>query len=169
METEDKNKTVTLICNFLNDIGIHVVFGPINYETVLPGIDLFNGGLLIDTNKLLYPGDILHEAGHLAVMPPNMRTTANGAIDPKIDLEMAGELMAIPWSYAAALYIGISPGIVFHDNGYQGGGSNIVDNFKEGRFIGVPMLQWIGLCFDEIRAKENHTLPFPAMIKWLRE
>ena len=37
------------------------------------------------------------------------------------------------------------------------------------RYIGVPMLQWIGLTADEKRAKEMGIEPYPTMIKWVLE
>ena len=30
----------------------------------LPGLQLENGAIIIDPEKLFYPGDIIHEAGH---------------------------------------------------------------------------------------------------------
>lgn len=155
------------IINFLESIGIPVHFG-ICRNTTLPGIMINSGTLTIDMDTLLYPGDILHEAGHIAVMPPADRLAVKGTINPARDLELSGELMAIPWSYAACIHLGIDPHIVFHDNGYKGGGKYIVENFSEGRYFGVPMLQYIGLCYEPRTAQEKNTKPFPTMVKWMR-
>ncbi len=163
------NPATTIIVDFIRSIGIRVDVEPVDGETVLPGINISHGGLVVDPEKLLYPGDILHEAGHLAVAPPEFRIQMHGALDPKKDLEIAGELMAIPWSYAAALYLQIDPKIVFHDDGYHGGGDSILENFSEGRYFGVPMLEWAGMTFDTKNAKEKGLAPFPNMIKWIRE
>lgn len=160
---------VTIITDFIRSIGIPVKLEAIQEETVLPGITIVHGGLVVDTEKLFYPGDILHEAGHLAAAPPDIRQTMHGALDPKLDFEIAGELMAIPWSYAAALFLKIDPLIVFHADGYHGGGDSIVDNFSKGRYFGVPMLQWAGMTYDEKSAAEKGLPPFPHMIKWVRE
>jgi hypothetical protein len=166
---EEKSSLTGKIVEFLQTIGIPVRLGTITELTVLPGIFIENGGLAIDPEKLQYPGDILHEAGHLAVAPPEIRRKMHGALDPKEDLEHAGELMAIPWSYAACLHLHIDPNIVFHNNGYHGGGASIAENFSQGHYFGVPMLQWAGMCVDEKNAKERGIPPFPAMIKWVRE
>lgn len=157
------------IINFVKGIGLQVKLASLDTPTFLPGIKIETGTILIDNEKLLYPGDILHEAGHLAVMPPGIRDTMTGDLDPESDLQVGGELMVIPWSYAAALYLQIDPAIVFHQNGYKGGSESILDNFKNGRYFGVPMLQWIGLSFEPHKAKELGIAGFPAMIKWLRE
>jgi hypothetical protein len=158
-----------IIIDFIRSIGIEVVVAPIETVCVLPGIKISNGGLVIDPECLLYPGDLLHEAGHLAVAPPDIREHMNGALDPKQDFELAGELMAIPWSYAAAHYLGIDPAVVFHAGGYHGGSASLLENFAQSKFIGLPALQWAGLTYDMKRAKELGVAPFPKMIKWLRE
>ena len=54
-------------------------------------------------------------------------------------------MMVIAWTYAACLEIGIDPRIVFHPDGYKVGSESILENFGEGRFFGVPMLQYVGL------------------------
>jgi hypothetical protein len=79
----------------------------------------------------------------------------------------AEEMMAIAWSYAAAVHLGLEPGVVFHEGGYKGGAESLIENFTNGRYIGVPMLQWIGLTFDERRAKEMGIEPYPRMTKWV--
>jgi hypothetical protein len=67
------------------------------------------GGLIYDPGKLRYPGDLLHEAGHLAVMSPERRLRAQ----PYVGKYAAEEMMAIAWSYAAAVHLGLDPSIVF--------------------------------------------------------
>jgi hypothetical protein len=163
------DELATRITDFIRSIGIPVTLKQISGETVLPGLAIEYGGLVVDADKLLYPGDLLHEAGHLAVAPPEIRQTMHGALDPQQDFEIAGELMAIPWSYAACIYLQIDPRIVFHAAGYHSGGDSIVDNFANGNYFGVPGLQWAGMTYDEKNAAENGVLPFPNMIKWVRE
>ena len=51
---------------------------PISHPSVLPGITIEAGTLIIDAGKLLYPGDILHEAGHLATASPEVREGMTG-------------------------------------------------------------------------------------------
>jgi len=160
---------VEKMIRFIQEIGLSVKTETIEGPTFLPGLAIVHGGLVIDLDKLLYPGDILHEAGHLAVMPPAIRATMHGDLDPALDLEYAGELMAIPWSYAACLHLGLDPALVFHANGYRNGGKSIADNFSQGRYFGVSMLQWIGLCYEPQRNKEYDAAPYPNMLKWIRE
>ena len=153
------------IIRFLVAIGLQIRKTELNDQTFLPGIALDHGTLLIDESRLLYPGDLLHEAGHLAVIPPEKRRLAQDDIGKKA----SEEIMAIAWSYAALIHLGLEPSIVFHDGGYRGWSGALIENFTNGRYIGVPMLQWIGLTADEKRAKEIGIKPYPDMIKWLHE
>jgi len=111
-----------------------------------------------------YPGDMLHEAGHLAVAVPERRRTLH------LDIGQNGteEMMAIAWSYAAALHIGIDPAIVFHPDGYRGGAASLLENFNEGRYLALPMLEWTGMAYGSKRAQAEGVAPYPHMARWLR-
>ena len=110
------------IISFIHHIGLACDEGSVPEVCFLPGITLRGGGIVFDPLRMTYPGDLLHEAGHLAVMPPlrRMATDHTAGNDP------AEEMMAIAWSYAAALHIGIDPAIVFHEGGYRSGSKAIV-------------------------------------------
>lgn len=167
--TADDNEVFEKCLFFLKDIGIKIQFRELQEGTLLPGFEIEGGVLCINRDSVLYPGDILHEAGHIAVVPSAERETLfNANIDKRKERE-AEEMMAIAWSYAACIYLNIDPHFVFHDNGYKGGGSYIADNFKEKRYFGLPMLQWIGLTHDEKNAEEKGAVAYPVMIKWLRD
>ena len=154
---------------FLNGIGIATSFRQLDPGCFLPGLSIENGCIIIDKDLCKYPGDILHEAGHIAVVPAADRQTLNAsAIEKRSDRE-AEEMMAIAWSYAACIHLGLAPYFVFHDKGYKGGGNYIADNFREKKYFGLPMLQWIGLTADEKNAARIGILPYPFMIKWLRD
>jgi len=152
------------IAKFLRDIGITIRSGTVEDKTILPGILVEHGGLVIDEARLKYPGDILHEAGHLAVVPPDRRNDMHR----DVGRDAAEEMMAIAWSYAAALYIGIDPGIVFHEGGYRGGGASLLDNFQSGHYFAVPMLQWVGMAYEQKKSLEAGVAPYPHMHRWLR-
>jgi hypothetical protein len=55
------------ITRFLHEIGLKTARAEIIHKTFLPGIDVDRGTILLAESRLLYPGDLLHEAGHLAV------------------------------------------------------------------------------------------------------
>jgi|SRR5687767_498350 len=158
-----KQHLVDRIVNFLIEIGLEVTKADLQQRTFLPGISVDRGAILIDESRLLYPGDLLHEAGHLAVLPSHKRKQAQDNVSKKASEEM----MAIAWSYAALVHLGLEPSVVFHEGGYRGWSEALIENFTQGRYIGVPMLQWIGITVDERRAKETGNRPYPNMIKWL--
>jgi hypothetical protein len=151
------------IIEFLRGIGLEVKVGEVHGETFLPGITIDHGALVVDPSRWKYPGDLLHEAGHLAVMPAERRRKAHRTAGKKA----AEEMMAIAWSYAAAVHLGVPPEVVFHADGYRGGSASLVENFTQGRYLGVPTLQWLGMTADHKRAEELGVAPYPAMIRWL--
>ena len=101
-------------------------------------------------------------------MTPEIRANMSDNLEDN-DMNRGGEMMAIAWSYAAGVHLGIDLGIIFHEDGYRGGGKNIIQNFAKGNFIGVPLLQWAGMTCDVKRAAELNLLPYPVMKRWLRE
>lgn len=155
--------------DFLNNIGIKIIFRTVPDDSFLPGLAIEEGCIIVNRNALQFPGDILHEAGHIAVVPAIERQSLSPETIAQRPNNAAEEMMAIAWSYAACIHLKINPNFVFHDNGYKGGGSYIADNFRDKKYFGLPMLQWIGLTADERRAAELKIDPYPAMIKWLRD
>jgi hypothetical protein len=152
-------ETLATIVDFIRGVGIVVETAALPEDGFLPAIAVRDGRLVYDPDRLQYPGDLLHEAGHIAVTDPALRPTVS-----EFDGNGGDEMAAIGWSYAAALAAGIDPSVVFHDFGYRGGGQSILENFAVGRFLGVPMLQYYGLA----RLPADDGAPYPVMIKWLR-
>src|SRR4028118_103506 len=103
--------------------------------TVRPARPAGTGRLLFDPDRLRWPGGLLHEAGHIAVTDPALRP---GLCEPSDD--PGEEMAAIAWSWAAAMEIGLAPAILFHEGGYRGASAAFIDNFSNGRDVGVPML-----------------------------
>jgi hypothetical protein len=156
--------TATIVA-FLERIGIAARRGAVGDDTFLPGIAIEWGELRFDPERLRYPGDVLHEAGHLAVMPPGRRARAHGILD----VTLGDEMMAIGWSYAAARQAGIDPAVVFHEGGYRGASAWFLDLFASGNPVALPALQWVGLTTDAAHARELGCEPYPAMRAWLND
>ena len=162
-----QNDLTDRIAEFLNGIGIRTMPARLTAETFLPGIRVQNGALLVDEEKLAFPGDLLHEAGHLAVAPARLRGALSDEVElPDFDLD-ALETHAIAWSYAACLHLGIDPRVVFHEHGYKGKAENLLLNFSLGVFIGLNGLEENEMAFSEEKSRERGVLPFPKMQKWL--
>src|SRR6478752_2504507 len=159
------NPLTSRMAGFLASIGLKTAPVVLPETGFLDGLMISHGILLIDEGRLAYPGDLLHEAGHLAVVTGAQRKLlyGNAGNDP------GEEMAAIAWSYAAALYLGIDPAVVFHPNGYSGGSQAILLNFSQGRYLGVPMLEWFCITADKKTASLLHVSGYPRMLKWLRD
>ena len=158
MTDDTRVATIATIVAFLESIGLEVRAGCIEDRAFVPGVVIHHGALVFDVNTVAHPGDLLHEAGHLAVMEPDRRCRCHLDVGKRA----AEEMMAIAWSYAAAVHLGVDPAVVFHADGYRGGSASLIENFTAGRYIGVPTLQWIGLTAEAKRAVELGVPPVPA-------
>lgn len=151
------------ILEFLAKIGIEFRYGRVDGSTFLPGIDVSNGALVVDKDKLKYPTDLLHEAGHLAVITPEQRSVADGEIDvPDLD---SVEAAAIAWSYAAAVHLGISLQDLFHEGGYLGQSQGFITTFSAGVYPGANELEERGL--TKIKADAPDDVVYPQMVRWI--
>lgn len=154
----EREEIISRIYSFLDKIGIERVEAKIDGKSFMPGMCITNGKLIIDPEELKYPGDLLHEAGHIAVSPPETRNKMSGDIAG----ENAGEeIAALLWSYMAAREAGIPPEVVFHPDGYKGDSEWLVTNFRNKTFIGFPLLNWMKI----VEKKEDGDL---RVISWLR-
>ncbi|MDT0642196.1 hypothetical protein RM553_05055 [Zunongwangia sp. F363] len=156
--------TTIIIISFLEEIGLQTVKTSISNKTFLPGIHVEKGVLYYDPEKLEHPGDLLHEAGHMACLAPCVRNKIYGKIDHKTAADF--EIGAILWSFLACSHLKLPPEVVFHEKGYKGDANWLIENFQNGNYIGSPVLKWLGLIeYDE--NKKNKTSP--TVISWLRK
>lgn len=154
------------IVNFLITVGLEVRAERIEESTFLPGIQIQHGVLIVDESRLKYPGDLLHEAGHLAIVGPEKRRRMGSDAGIKMHEEMA----AIAWSWAALTHLRIAPSVVFHADGYKGGSQSLIDAFSNRCGPGIPILARMGLCSDPnagVDAIHNNLPEFPTMTRWL--
>jgi hypothetical protein len=78
-------------------------------------------------------------------------------------------MVALAWSYAACLHIGIDPKIVFHENGYKGQSEFLLQEFASGNYIGLNLLQWMGMAYDNKNAQRLNVPPYPHMVSWCKK
>lgn len=169
MEYQNKRELISKITTFINDIGLVCVEGEIPQETFLPGMHIENGCITYNYDLVNHPGDLIHEAGHLAVIMPDERKVAgpdniSGSMDPG-----GAEMGAIAWSWAALKHLQLPAEVLFHEEGYKDGSANLIENFSEGHYLGVPLLQWMGLTKEPKIGIEADDFTYPAMKKWLRD
>ncbi len=159
----DREVVLMKIFDFLEEIQLPFTLNEIGDDTFLPGIQIKKGVLQIDLEKLKYPGDLLHEAGHIAVSCSTDRESLNDNIIENNSEKAGDEMAVLIWSFAAAQKIGLETEVVFHDKGYKGEAKWLREQFESGKYIGLPLLQWMGLA----DAEGEHA--FPKMKTWLRE
>lgn len=160
------NPLTERIAAFVRGVGIDVRADALPDGTFLSGIDIRHGGLVVDEGKLAHPGDLLHEAGHLAVSDPQCRNA------PTLAPTDGEEMATLAWSYAALRHLDLAPEIVFHADGYKGGSQTLIDAFTathvSGAVIGVPLLQYFDMTVEAKFAADRGVEPFPHMLRWLR-
>jgi hypothetical protein len=159
-----RDETLRRIVDFIRSIGIEVNEGPMTRDTLVPGIDIVRGTLLIDEAAMCKPADLLHEAAHVALSRPSVRN----ALDGTADTSPAEEVSAIAWTWAASRHLDINPAETFHVDVISGNGPTLLENFLEGRYVGVPMLQYWGLAAEAKTAVARGVEPYPHMLRWLR-
>lgn len=145
------------IIDFIRSLGIGIEERAMFRPTLVPGIDIVAGTLIVEEALLCKPADVLHEAGHIALTKPEDRPLLEGTISSSPAEEMA----TIGWTWAAAMHLGIGPGEVFHEEVISGNGTWLREIFEAGTPLGVPMLQYWGLV--------ARTEPYPRMARWVRE
>lgn len=165
-----RNPLTGRIAEFLTSVGIEVVPARLEEgECLLPGIRVEGGRLLVDEAGLTYPGDLLHEAGHLAVAPGDVRPGLSGeVVIPGADMD-ASEVHATAWAYAAVVHLGLDPKILFHGGGYRGKSEGLLFTYGVGVYPGAYGLQQFGMTATGAAAREMGVAPYPNMLKWIRD
>ena len=153
------------IVTFLTEVGVPLERRPLHEDTALPGLTLDRGALVVDPAGPTHVGDLLHEAGHLALLPPTARARASGRLDDRWGTAM--EPGAICWSVAAAWHLGLDLRVVLHDHGYRDAGARLATTFEMGVYPGLPLLVDADLAWMP-RAAPPGEPAFPAMRRWLR-
>lgn len=156
------------ILRFLEEIGIQIIEIKLDKTTFLPGLALGSNCMYVDFDQLKYPGDLLHEAGHLAVTDGETRKNINNISNEEWPTQ-GEEIAAILWSYAALTHLSINPSFVFHPDGYKGNSEWFISNFTNANYIGLPFLEWAGLALSDKNANLLGKKAFPVMQKWIRD
>jgi hypothetical protein len=125
---DDLQKCIT----FLDKIGIKVSFCDSVVDVAENPSDILWEGVLLKDGQLFYtgeahPGDLLHEAGHLATAPSEIRDCLTGELAPEMALDFDGETnhrylywsdrAASAWAFYAAIESGIDSKLPF-ENGF---------------------------------------------------
>lgn len=157
------------ITEFLLAIGIPVTEGTVAADSFLPGLSIVDGTLVYEQAKLQWPGDLLHEAGHIATTPANLRAALNDALEESVVVPHAGEVEATAWAYAAIVHLGLSPLVLFHEGGYHGKSAGLIHTYANGVYPGCAGLAQAGMTLLGNHAASVSQPAYPHMIRWLRD
>lgn len=156
------------IVGFLNQIGIEVREGVVPESTFLPGLRIVRGTLEFEGARLRWPGDLLHEAGHIAVTPASIRATLNDGVELPQSILYASEIEAIAWAFAAVHHLQLDPAVLFHPDGYHGHSAGLIHSFTLGVYPGAFGLAQAGMTSLGPDAQRDGKSVYPAMSRWLR-
>ncbi len=181
------NDDALSVFKFLSQLGfcVHPASATAGF---LEGVRIEKGCVLaIDLAHPHSLGNLLHEAGHLAVIPSLFRAEISGDVDESLatladaymenaslflaepthflqenplvrGLLQAGDQEAMAWSYAAALAAGVDPGIVFSED-YQEGLSGVLFGLRMNAHPGIHGLAAGGMTTQKL---------YPRMTRWLQ-
>lgn len=172
----------------LADIGITAVLDESAWG-FLGKVRIVDGGLRIAPDCPV--GDVLHEAGHLAIIPRRYRARANdnvGQIQREMldDMDLLDEPIDSPlyravlqtsdpeataWAYAFGRHLGLDAEDIIEDHSYRnaqgvGTGADIRLALTMGAYAGINGLAHAGFCSVNARGR----LPkYPALAFWTQE
>lgn len=175
--TRASRDAVERTLRFLADIGLETksVAGAAGF---LDGVTFDRGILLYDPDRTT-SSDLLHEAGHLAVIPGRFRPLAGDDLDETFAImgaaldglaidspEMrailqAGEAEATAWSYAAGRAIDLKGRHIIADEDFSGDGAEIRAMLSYGAHFGVHGLVHGGMCASK--------RDYPRLLRWLQD
>lgn len=174
---------------WLEEIGLPVERAEVGAPgTFIHGIEIKNGGLRVADDA--FPGDVLHEAGHLCLLPSQFRSLADGSLTAALKAlmqylrENPEGLFSYPedplcrtalqysdpevtaWQYAAALHLELPEDWIFPQGSYlPEGHESILQRLKSNAYAGINGLQamgWTALSsFSPARPK------YPLLNKWV--
>lgn len=171
-----RNQAARRVIDFLTAIGLDLRPVP-GAEGFLKGITFEQGVLLYDP-ALATSSDLLHEAGHLAVIPARFRHLAGRDLDETFavmgealdDLQIdspemrailqSGEAEATAWSYAAGKAIGLKDQSIIDDGDFSGEGEMVRGMLSYGAHFGVHGLVHGGMCASK--------RDYPRLTRWLQ-
>jgi hypothetical protein len=182
------------ILAFVDGLGLKAEIGAVPADAFLGGVRIDAGALVVQPENLLTPGDILHEAGHLAVIPARHRAAVHDDVDACVagilagcsenDLagdpalagltNMGGEWQAIAWSYAACVHLDLPLETVFCPGAYGVGPEQspmaMAQQCAWGFFPGIHRLVQTGMTAHPRGPLHPEAPPggFPEMRFWVQ-
>jgi hypothetical protein len=174
------------VFDFLDSIGL-AVRQEEGTGGFLRGVKVEQGGLVVSSKASI--DAILHEAGHLAIVPQPFRHLLDDDIDVGVhamlsaieaaDLEHddplrwaamhTSDVEASAWSWAVGRHLGLPEELVILNSSYGKDGAGIRTMLRMGQYAGIHGLQHAGMCHHGFGAKLKGLSLYPLMQRWTQE
>lgn len=173
-----------MVVSFLRSIGLTVKVVP-GAKGFIDKIALVDGTIHVDPD--CRASALLHEAGHLAIVPSQFRHLLNGNmyvgtkqmfkelqqmnLEPDSPLELAmmqiGDTEATSWAWAAGKHLGIPDKMIIQNDEYEGDGSILRMQLNARSYLGINGMAQAGFC--NVRANPYRPRPvYPELAFWLQ-
>lgn len=176
---------IVSIMEFLSGIGLQCTYTP-SATGFAPGIQIVDGELRVGDQASI--SWLLHEAGHLATLPGDVRHLASGNIAPAqvaalnavedcdpdepraIAAMQCSDMEATAWAWAAGVHLGLPSDEVIRDEDYGQSGSDIRLMLSQRAYAGINGLARAGFCASRPGAyAAARNLPvYPQLARWLQ-
>lgn len=176
-----KNKIIHIVADALNTIGLIARLNE-NASGFLEKINIKEG--VLEYQETATPSNLLHEAGHLACLPPKLRVIVNNDIsdiedivqkemkdrfketgnldDPYIRAMMqCSDTEATAWAWAMGKKIGLEENTIIEDEDYNGEGADLRLMLSAKAYYGINGLRAANM----IKSIKD----FPVLDKWLQD
>lgn len=174
-----------VVFEFLRSIGLMAEWKA-GASGFIEGVEIRDGILLVDPHARA--SALLHEAGHLAIIPSSFRGMAQSNIDGVIrtmlesisftdpDSPLCRAAMqcsdpeATAWAWAAGKHLKIPETLIIQNDEYDGSGADIRSMLRAGRYLGINGLQHGGLCVrGGAQSMRKSDVPvYPQLKSWLQ-
>lgn len=179
-----ENPLAQVVVDFLNNVGLRVTVVP-GAKGFIDDVAIVDGELHVDPK--CRPSGILHEAGHLAVIPKKYRSWFSGNLDAgwkrvladadvlalgpddplSRALMQASDPEVTAWAWAVGKHLGIPDESIIMDDEYDNGGEVLRMQLNGHAYIGINGLSHGGFCVR--RANQYTKLPeYPLLQFWLQ-
>ena len=167
------------VVDFLQSIGLEMVQrqsvkGFVNHVRIVAGAIEFDA-------KCSF-ADLLHECGHVAIVPAEFRGHLNDDVEESfqkifelyVDLELddprkiafmqAGDAEATAWTWAAGKKLGLADKQIIRDRDYQGAGADQRLALSMRHHYGIQGLRRSGMCAHKFKFDKQ----YPEMLRWVQ-
>lgn len=170
------------VVDFLREIGIEVIIQS-GAEGFIEHIQIQQGKLLVDPDSS--PSALLHEAGHVAIVPPSFWHLLDGDLEQSFErifdevrsLHLApdhplaravlqsSETEATAWSWAAGKHLGIPDNLIIEDKDFDKSGKIVRFQLQNVAHYGIQGLIHAGFCSPRYREGPK----YPQLLRWIQE